>query len=132
MSEVKVVDQEQLRLNLIDRLSKATNKDEIKALGEALKALEMHEATRQKDLELDLEELRLRSEEERAEKEVKSANKRSRRQLAGEIVRGVFSFAASVGSVVGGLLYLKTSIDAERDPDDPVILKPWQRNKPKF
>lgn len=132
MAEVVEFDQEKLRLDLLKRLSNATDKDEIKALSEALKALEMHEATRQKDIELDLEELKLRSAEEQSEKEVKSANKRSRRQLAGEIVRGFCTVAASVGSIVGSLLYLKTSIDAERDPDDPVILKPWQRNKPKF
>lgn len=130
--ERKVMSNDEIRAQLIEKLSKAEDEKTIKALSEALKAIEMNEATRQKDLELDLKEIELRNAEERAEKEIKSANKRSFRQLAGEWVRGIATVAGSAIGVVGGLIYLKTSIEAERDPDDPVILKPWQRNKPKF
>lgn len=123
---------EEKRLILIDELARETDEKRIRALTEALKAIENIDAGAKKQQELDLRELELRSAEDRAEKEEKNANKRSKRQLVGDIFRTAGTLAASAIGVLGSLFYLKTSIEAERNPDDPVILKNWERNRPKL
>lgn len=114
---------EEKRELALDRIKESKDPNEIKAWTEFYEATFKEEELKLKQQSLDIDELRLRSEEERSEKEIKSANKRSLRQLSGDNVRTFGSIAVALIYVAGTWGAQCLGYKAESDPDNPFITR---------
>lgn len=111
------------RKELIKKLPKCTTVEETRAITEAIKATALDDELEMKQQDIDLRVIAQQSDEELRKQEIKSANKRSFRQVAGEWVKGAFSVLCVGLGIYGTLAVNDRIMDRTENPDNPMIKK---------
>lgn len=86
----------------------------------------------QKDKELELKEIEIALEQDRIANEVLIADRRSKRQMRGEIGGKLIDFGKGIAEGGFCIAYLLMAMAAMNNQDNPIILKTWQMLKPKL